>query len=374
MTTHEMDSRGTESAIDAFAAEFKHHLTISRSGSKPLTISAASLAGKPIPQREWLVEGTIPHKQVTLLYGDGGVGKSLLALQLAVCVATGKRWVGLAVEQGKAMYLGAEDDQDEMHSRIAAILDAAEMDFYDLGGLYFRSLLELNSSLLVEQKKDKIEPTELLTKIKRELETQRPRLLVLDTLANLFGGNEIDRAQVTSFGTMLKRLAMDYDCAIVMLAHPSKSGMESRRGDSGSTAWNNVARSRLYLEFPTGDDADPMERILSLKKNNYGPLGQKYNLLMTDGVLNLQGSETSLDKAAHVDAAKRVFLKLLRELNQRGDDISKTRAPAAFERDPDSEGIKKRKFEEAMNILLKEEKIKIEPNKRGSKCLVEVLA
>lgn len=360
MQIHAMDTIGTESAIDAFAAEFAYHLALSRDGSKPLTVSAASLAGKPIPQREWLVEGTIPHKQVTLLYGDGGVGKSLLAMQLAVSVATGNRWVGLSVEKGKAMYLGAEDDQNEMHSRFAAILDAADMEFTDLGDLYFRSLLELNSSLLVEQKKDRVEPTALYTMIKRELESHRPRLLVLDTLANLFGGNEIDRAQVTSFGTMLKRLAMEYGCAIVLLAHPSKSGMESRRGDSGSTAWNNVARSRLYLEFARGEDADPRERILSLKKNNYGPLGHEYALLVEDGVLKLQGAESTLDKAAMDAKAKRVFRKLLRERNEQGRYVNDKYAASEFADDPESEGITKRKFAAAKALLFREGTIKVD--------------
>ena len=40
-------------------------------------VNPAKLMGKKIPQREWLVEGMIPHKTVTLLTGDGGLGKSL---------------------------------------------------------------------------------------------------------------------------------------------------------------------------------------------------------------------------------------------------------------------------------------------------------
>ena len=51
--------------------------------------SAASLEGKPVPAREWLVDELVPSKTVTLFSGDGGTGKSLLALQLAVAVAAG---------------------------------------------------------------------------------------------------------------------------------------------------------------------------------------------------------------------------------------------------------------------------------------------
>ena len=51
------------------------------------TVNIASLAGKPVPHREWLVNETIPLHQVTLFTGDGGQGKSLLAIQLAVATA-----------------------------------------------------------------------------------------------------------------------------------------------------------------------------------------------------------------------------------------------------------------------------------------------
>ena len=37
---------------------------------------------RPIPERQWLVSGLIPPRSVTMLHGDGGLGKSILGLQL----------------------------------------------------------------------------------------------------------------------------------------------------------------------------------------------------------------------------------------------------------------------------------------------------
>ncbi|HKH80852.1 MAG TPA: AAA family ATPase [Methylovirgula sp.] len=61
---------------------------------------ASAFAGEPIPSRPWLVKDMIPDRTVTLLSGDGGVGKSLVAKQLGVAVAAGKDWIGTLPESG----------------------------------------------------------------------------------------------------------------------------------------------------------------------------------------------------------------------------------------------------------------------------------
>ena len=50
-------------------------------------LDLAALYQRGIPLRQWLVADLIPMGNVTQLSGDGGLGKSLLALQLAVCAA-----------------------------------------------------------------------------------------------------------------------------------------------------------------------------------------------------------------------------------------------------------------------------------------------
>ena len=38
------------------------------------TTCAFHLEGEPIRERQWTVDGAIPHENVTLLSGDGGLG------------------------------------------------------------------------------------------------------------------------------------------------------------------------------------------------------------------------------------------------------------------------------------------------------------
>ena len=97
--------------------------------------SAASLKEKPIPPREWLVHGLVPQKTVTLFSGDGGTGKNLLALQLAVAVAAQTAWIGKTINTGRVIFLSAEDDDDELHRRLDDILKAEGRGYDDLSGL-----------------------------------------------------------------------------------------------------------------------------------------------------------------------------------------------------------------------------------------------
>jgi RecA-family ATPase len=62
----------------------------------------------------------------------------------------------------------------------------------------------------------------------------------------MFGGDECVRTQVRQFINLLKGLARKHNCAILLLAHPSLTGMNTGTGLSGSTDWNNGVRSRLY--------------------------------------------------------------------------------------------------------------------------------
>ena len=102
---------------------------------------------------------------------------------------------------------------------------------------------------------------------------------MLDNLADIFAGNENVRPLARQFIGALRGLAIEFDCVVLLLSHPSLSGINSGSGTSGNTAWNNSVRSRLYL---TRDDEDkevgPDRRILQTMKANYGPNGCRIEL------------------------------------------------------------------------------------------------
>src|SRR4029079_1534383 len=98
----------------------------------------------------------------------------------------------------------------------------------------------------------------------------------LDTLADFFAGDEISRTHARQFIGMLRGLAIEFERCILLLAHPQLSGMSSGSGTSGSTAWSNSVRSRLYLERVKDDrgvEQDTDARVLKTMKANYSAVG-----------------------------------------------------------------------------------------------------
>ncbi len=98
-------------------------------------IKPVTLAGRPVPERKWIVDGLVPAGHVTLLAGDGGTGKTLVSLQLAVACALGKMWLGRPTKACRALVFACEDDPDELHRRLEDICRHYGADLADLENL-----------------------------------------------------------------------------------------------------------------------------------------------------------------------------------------------------------------------------------------------
>lgn len=313
---------------------------------------AADFAREAVPPRDELVAGVIPMGNVSSLTGDGGTGKSTVMRQLANSVATGTAWFGMDVRSGPVIYLSAEDDRDELHRSFRNIGVTQNM-----GRLHLRSLAGADALLAVPRDRSGVlMPTQLFAELDAKIAETGAVAVFIDNAADAFGGNENDRAQVRQFISMLRGLAVRHRCAVVLLSHPSVAGMASGTGSSGSTAWNNSVRSRLYLSRvigKDGDEANPNARTLTVKKNNYGPVGQQIVLTWRDGIfvsVDMPTGEARTAKAAYV------FMKLLEQFSAQGRRVNTSGgaqyAPKAFAEHPEADGVTKAAFKAAMEMLL----------------------
>ena len=236
----------------------------------------------PAPSRPWAVTDRIPINQPTLFSGEGAAGKTLVELQLCVAHVTGRDWLGGLPEPGPAIYYGAEDDSDELHRRLTAIAEHYGVKFSDLiaGGLHLLSFAGADAVLAIPDRQGKVQPTPLFDRLLEAAGDIRPRHIGIDATADTFAGNEIDRSQVRQFVGLMRKLAIAANGSVVLLAHPSLTGISSGTGLSGSTAWHNSVRARMLLKAPSRDSNDEQSasdlRELSFLKNNYGPLAETH--------------------------------------------------------------------------------------------------
>ncbi|MER9685891.1 bifunctional DNA primase/polymerase [Mesorhizobium sp. M0139] len=336
--------------------------------------SAASFADQEKPVRQFVVADLIPDKNVTTLNGDGATGKSLLAMQLCVAMSSGSRWIGRDVKPGPALYFSAEDDEDETHIRLKDICAGENLALDTLGGLHVAVMAGKDCLLAVAGENDAavLKKTKLFSTLRATLAELRPALLVLDNLADIFGGNENVKSLARQFIGMLRGLAIEFDCAILLLAHPSLSGMASGSGSSGNVAWNNSVRSRLYLQRDKDDagvEIDPNVRILETKKANYAGIGQELEMRWEAGRFvataafefgDVEGME---DPETKVERAERVFLEMVDRFNKEKRHISPSKganyAPMLFARHHRHAGVPERFFEIALNSLLEKGSIEV---------------
>jgi RecA-family ATPase len=332
-------------------------------------IDPTELHGLPIPERQWVVPGWLPSAAVTLHYAAGGEGKTLLAQMLMTSAATGTPWLGLPVTQCRAMGLFCEDDADEMHRRQDAICRAYGAELRDLAEMRWSCPVGDDNTLIRFEPDGTPVMTDRFADFVAQAKAFAPGLVVLDVAADLFGGNENVRQQVSTFLKFcLGGLARDLGAAVLLNAHPSRAGIASGDLDGGSTGWNGGARSRWALVTPReeGEPVDETARVLTKRKANYSTRGDEIRLRFRDGVLEREGGLGSgIVASMERRNCEAVFLELLDKIIPSGRHASDSRnsaayAPKLFCLHPDRQGFTKRDFEMAMNRLFAAGLIRVE--------------
>jgi RecA-family ATPase len=331
-----------------------------------------------VPKRKWAIRDRVPLNQAGLFSGEGGTGKSIIELTKNVAHVLGKDWLGSLPEMGPAFYLGAEDDVDELHIRLAAIASHYGATFKEIieGGLHVLCLLGQDATLCAANgKSGKVETTALYKQIYEAAGDIKPKNISIDTLSRAFAGNEIDRTQVYGFASHMQALAMVASGSVTVLSHPSLAGISSGSGISGSTAWHGAFRFRQYLtgvKPDGGEQPDGDLRQLEFKKNQYGPIGETMVLRYQRGLFLPEAGLSTLDKLAREQQVENIFLDLLKHYEQTGRNVSESKtannyAAAAFTKEQAAKGFRKADLEVAMRRLFDKGQIHVENYGRPSR-------
>jgi RecA-family ATPase len=260
-------------------------------------LDLTTLAAITPPRRQWAVDEWVGVGHVTSVYGAGGVGKSLLALQMAVALGCGRPFLGLTTRRGRTLALFCEDDHDELHRRLHRHCVAFGVPIAESAGmLALHPRLGMQNAMVTAfEREGEVLPRPLYQAVEQRLEQARSGgspflLLVLDNVAQVAPVPENNRGLVTQTVNLLNALALRFQLAVLLLGHPAK-GLGSQY--SGSTAWDAAVRSRIYMERVTDSNGTPSPDLLTLHKAkaNYAGL-DALPLRYDSGVYRLTGERS----------------------------------------------------------------------------------
>ncbi len=225
-------------------------------------VRAADCDAQPV---EWLWPGRIPLGKVTLLIGDPGVGKSLVALDLAARLTTNRPWPNspspspLASPSASTLILNSADD---LADTIRPRLDAAGAD--------------PTRTFIVQSISDLRHDFDQLRAAVNSV--PNCRLIIIDTINAYVGPAD------THFQTVVRRvlaplaeLAAERGIAVLAIAHMRKNDGAALYRAAGSLGF--VASARSVWTICRDENQPGRHLLLPLKSNlTAAPTGLAYTI------------------------------------------------------------------------------------------------
>lgn len=221
----------------------------------------------------------------TLWHGDGGTGKSELALAAAAAIHTGRGDVlaDLApVATRRTAFLDWEWTASVHKRRLARLWPGPELP--DL--VYVRCALPLAQDV---------------ERLRRLVRDQRIEFVVIDSVALAAGGDPERAETAIEFYGGLRQLEVD----ALLVAHVTKQTDGEK--PFGSTFWHNSARSTWYVRKVQEAGASSLRVAMVNKKANDAPLSLPIGLEIDHGAERTVIRRTEL--AADADLAREIPLK-----------------------------------------------------------------
>ncbi|MFC3095665.1 hypothetical protein DRW07_07890 [Alteromonas sediminis] len=309
---------------------------------------------------DWLIENYIPSDATVLIFGNPASGKSLIALDMACCIGSGRDWEGNTVKQGNVAYIAGEGFNG-LSKRLRAVSEAKDLEVK-----HFYSS-EISMDLMERGSVD------LVRKAVRGINDLR--LIIIDTLHRNSTGEENSSKD---FSVILKHcdLLRNATGATIMLVH--HSGHSDQKRSRGSSS----IKGAMDAEFKVSQSPQKVVTLECTKmKDDKKSESIKFDLktVITDydddgepiaGPL-LEKSTTyfKTDKTAVMKGKNALALDILRELaGANGEPVNKANWRDCFIKrsnvKPDSKDpvdAKRTQFKRAVKSL-KENGLVIEDN------------
>lgn len=166
---------------------------------------------------EWLVKDLLTTDGLSLLVAKPKVGKSTLARQLAVCVASGNQFLGREVKQGYVVYITFEEPKQRIQEHFTKI--------------------DSKSYLPMSIYADTDKPEDTILWLTDEIKRIKPVLVIVDTLFRFTKAKQInDYTEITEVLNPILAIARKYSTHILCIHHANKGGSDDGNAVLGSTS------------------------------------------------------------------------------------------------------------------------------------------
>ena len=249
------------------------------SAASPDELDVAQAAALPseAPTESWLVRHLWSRRAVGLISGHPKVGKTWFGLDVAISVASGTDCLGAfpVDDPGPVLVYLAEDALPRVRERLASLCAFRHLALDALPLFVITA-----ASLRLDDAGDR-------DRLGATVARFRPRLLVLDPLVRLHGGDENDARYVSALLGFLRTLARRHLLAIALVHHMSKKSRrqlgQALRGSTDLWAWSDSAayltraQGQILLTVEHRAAPAPEPVILALAA---GPDGQTPHLVL----------------------------------------------------------------------------------------------
>ncbi len=192
------------------------------------TMDAARILRTEYPPIPFIIPDYLPSG-LTFLIGKPKVGKSWLAMQLALSVMTGGKMLNRDVERGRVLYLALEDNERRLQTRMRKQNWIAHE-----GGVEF---------MFTDTFRDQI--TALNTgggkRLLRYIEKQKYKVVIVDTFSRSIQGDQLDPAEMTEAVGPLQQYALNKGIALIIIDHMPKNTGDS--SDPIANIYGSVAKA-----------------------------------------------------------------------------------------------------------------------------------
>jgi putative DNA primase/helicase len=248
----------------------QHRMLTGKVRTRPAVRCLADVQSKSV---DWLWQGRFPLGKVSLIYGDGGLGKSFLTLSMAATVTTGGHWPdGAPCRRGNVVLLNAEDDAgDTLVPRLKAM------------GAELSKIVTLDGVTETSHDGEQAKSVSLDRHVGalREVVEQLAncRLVVIDPISAFMGkADSHNNAEVRAVLSQLSDLAAELNVAVVVVSHVRKAEGNAVHRAVGSIAFVAAARAAWVV---VRDKNDPRRRLFLPAKNNLGDDSRSSGLAFT---------------------------------------------------------------------------------------------